>query len=64
MTYVEKMAEEFHEIGRWDWPEDAEPIIEQIIADTKRACKIAITQQFEVYLMQIDQAQVKEKQSG
>ena len=64
MTYVEKMTERI--IGRCEcWPEGPmEEFINQIIADTKRACKWAIEPKL-IYAdnvhckKAIDQAEVK-----
>ena len=61
MTYVEKMVAEIginvanHHCNK----QMAALIVERIIADTKRACKREIAQQSQVYMTQIDLAEVK-----
>ena len=63
MTYVEKMTMKIMGEMAYNYGNQLEvaEVVRQIIADTKRACKAAIEQQFSVYTMQIDQAEVKKE---
>ncbi len=66
MTYVEKMTNRFTSIYSFDSNMQPEDLINQIIADTKRACEKAITNNLSLHpntwnncMDAIDQAEVK-----
>ena len=71
MTYAEKIADKLDNIGGDDWPEGAIEVINQIIADAKRASSIAVTHSLSFHpnsgdrcIEAIRRAEVKEKKNA